>query len=68
MRPISYPEDRLPPARLAPMGLQHVIAMFGATVLALEVPADDLSHWLWLTGARATGLIAIELWDADAWH
>jgi DNA-binding CsgD family transcriptional regulator len=38
------------------------------TVLALEVPAGDLSHWLWLTGARATGLIAIELWDADAWH
>jgi DNA-binding CsgD family transcriptional regulator len=38
------------------------------TVLALEVPAGDLSHWLWLTGARATGLIAIELWDAEAWH
>jgi DNA-binding CsgD family transcriptional regulator/tetratricopeptide (TPR) repeat protein len=36
------------------------------TVLALEVPEGDLSHWLWLTGARATGLIAIELWDADA--
>lgn len=34
MRPICYPEDRLPPARLLPMGLQHVIAMFGATVLA----------------------------------
>jgi DNA-binding CsgD family transcriptional regulator/tetratricopeptide (TPR) repeat protein len=39
-----------------------------AAVLALEVPAGDLSRWLWLTGARATGLIAIELWDADAWH
>jgi DNA-binding CsgD family transcriptional regulator len=38
------------------------------TVLGLEGPAGDLSHWLWLTGARATGLIAIELWDADAWH
>jgi hypothetical protein len=23
---------------------------------------------LWLTGLRATGLIALELWDADAWH
>jgi DNA-binding CsgD family transcriptional regulator len=38
------------------------------TVLALEVPAGDLGPWLWLTGARATGLIALELWDADAWH
>jgi DNA-binding CsgD family transcriptional regulator len=37
-------------------------------VLALEVPARDVGHWLWLTGARATGLIAIELWDADSWH
>jgi DNA-binding CsgD family transcriptional regulator len=38
------------------------------TVLALEVPTADLGRWLWLTGARATGLIALELWDADAWH
>src|SRR5262249_45127280 len=38
------------------------------TVLALEAPDGDLGRWLWLTGARATGLIALELWDADAWH
>ena len=40
------------------------------TVLALEAPVRDLGfgRWLWLTGARATGLIAIELWDAGAWH
>jgi DNA-binding CsgD family transcriptional regulator len=38
------------------------------TVLALEAPAGDLGRWLWLTGARATGLVALELWDADAWH
>src|SRR5437868_2310386 len=31
---IYYPEDRIPIARLVPMGLQHVVAMFGATVLA----------------------------------
>ncbi len=31
---IYYPEDRLPLARLIPMGVQHVVAMFGATVLA----------------------------------
>jgi DNA-binding CsgD family transcriptional regulator len=38
------------------------------TVLALEVSAGDLGAWLWLTGARATGLIAMDLWDADSWH
>jgi putative pyrimidine permease RutG len=31
---IYYPEDKLPPLRLAAMGAQHVVAMFGATVLA----------------------------------
>ena len=31
---IYYPEDKLPLTRLVPMGLQHVVAMFGATVLA----------------------------------
>jgi DNA-binding CsgD family transcriptional regulator len=39
-----------------------------ATVLAVEAPAADLGQWLWLTGARATGMIALELWDVDAWH
>jgi DNA-binding CsgD family transcriptional regulator len=39
------------------------------TVLALEATeTDDLGRWLWLTGARAAGTIALELWDADAWH
>jgi DNA-binding CsgD family transcriptional regulator/tetratricopeptide (TPR) repeat protein len=38
------------------------------TVLALKAPAQDLGRWLWLTGMRATGLIALELWDADACH
>src|SRR5262249_48562355 len=37
-------------------------------VLALKAPDGDLGRWLWLTGARAAGLIAIELWDVDAWH
>ena len=31
---ICYPEDRIPFVRLAPLGMQHVVAMFGATVLA----------------------------------
>ncbi|OGR40295.1 MAG: hypothetical protein A2X29_03060 [Elusimicrobia bacterium GWA2_64_40] len=34
MQKIYYPEDKLPLARLVPMGMQHVVAMFGATVLA----------------------------------
>jgi len=33
-RKIYYPEDKIPFARLVPMGMQHVVAMFGATVLA----------------------------------
>jgi DNA-binding CsgD family transcriptional regulator/tetratricopeptide (TPR) repeat protein len=44
--------------------LQHALE----TVLALKGPAGDLSRWLWLTGARATGLIALDLWDSDSWH
>jgi putative pyrimidine permease RutG len=31
---IYYPEDRIPLVRLVPMGVQHVVAMFGGTVLA----------------------------------
>jgi len=31
---LYYPEDRIPLARLVPLGMQHVVAMFGATVLA----------------------------------
>ena len=34
MQKLYYPEDKLPLSRLLPMGLQHVVAMFGATVLA----------------------------------
>ena len=31
---ILYPEDKIPLPRLVPMGMQHVVAMFGGTVLA----------------------------------
>jgi DNA-binding CsgD family transcriptional regulator len=48
----------------AASALEHALE----TVLALKVPAGDPGRWLWLTGARATGLIALDLWDADAWH
>ena len=36
-------------------------------VLALEV-STDIGRWLWLTGARAGAIAAVELWDADAFH
>jgi DNA-binding CsgD family transcriptional regulator len=36
-------------------------------VLALE-PGSDIGRWTWLTGFRAGGVAALELWDADAWH
>ena len=36
-------------------------------VLALEVDSD-IGRWLWLTGARAGAVAALELWDAEAWH
>ena len=36
-------------------------------VLALEVNTD-IGRWLWLTGARAGAVAAVELWDADAFH
>ena len=37
-------------------------------VVALKPPAADVGRWLWVTGARAAGLIAMELWDEDVWH
>ncbi len=36
-------------------------------VLTLEL-GDDVGRWLWLTGSRSGSIIAMELWDADAWH
>ena len=36
-------------------------------VLALEV-ATDIGRWQWLTGSRAGGIAALDLWDDDAWH
>ena len=34
---------------------------------ALEVDGD-VGAWLWLTGSRAGVIVAMELWDAEAWH
>jgi DNA-binding CsgD family transcriptional regulator len=38
-------------------------------VHALNPVTDlDVGDWLWLSGARAGGILALELWDADSWH
>jgi xanthine/uracil permease len=47
---ILYPEDRLPLVRLVPMGLQHVVAMFGATVLAPVLMGFDPQVALFFSG------------------
>lgn len=47
---ILYPEDKIPLARLAPMGLQHVVAMFGATVLAPVIMGFDPQLAIFFSG------------------
>jgi DNA-binding CsgD family transcriptional regulator len=37
-------------------------------LLALKASNDEPGRWLWLAGGRASVLVAIELWDAEAWH
>ena len=36
--------------------------------LALDAGTDEAGRWLSLTGGRAGAIIAVELWDAEAWH
>ncbi|MEA2242960.1 MAG: hypothetical protein QOD24_2516, partial [Solirubrobacteraceae bacterium] len=36
--------------------------------LALEVGTDERGRWPWLAGSIPSALIALELWDAEAWH
>ena len=47
---IYYPEDRLPLVKLVPMGIQHVIAMFGGTVLAPLLMGFDPRVTLFFSG------------------
>ncbi len=49
-RPLLYPEDRIPLGRLVPMGLQHVVAMFGATVLAPVIMGFDPQTAIFFSG------------------
>src|SRR5207302_10529905 len=48
---IYYPEDPIPLVRLIPMGIQHVVAMFGATVLAPILMGFNPQAALFFSGA-----------------
>ena len=37
-------------------------------LLALDVTDDEARRSLWLAGGRASVIVAVELWDADAFH
>jgi putative pyrimidine permease RutG len=56
---IFYPEDKIPLARLVPMGMQHVVAMFGATVLAPLLMGFDAQVALFFSGVGTLLFIAI---------
>ena len=56
---ICYPEDKIPFARLLPMGLQHVVAMFGATVLAPLLMGFNPQVALFFSGVGTLLFIAV---------
>jgi len=59
MQRTYYPEDKLPLTRLVPMGLQHVVAMFGATVLAPILMGFDPQTAIFFSGVGTLLFIAI---------
>ena len=59
MPEIYYPEDKLPLSRLIPMGMQHVVAMFGATVLAPILMGFNPQTAIFFSGIGTLIFIAI---------
>ena len=59
MQKLYYPEDKLPLSRLIPMGMQHVVAMFGATVLAPILMGFNPQTAIFFSGAGTLIFIAI---------
>lgn len=59
MTRIYYPEDRIPPARLLALGMQHVVAMFGATVLAPVLMGFNPQTALFFSGIGTLIFIAV---------
>jgi uracil-xanthine permease len=56
---ILYPEDKIPLPRLVPMGLQHVVAMFGATVLAPVIMGFDPQLAVFFSGVGTLIFLAV---------
>jgi len=59
MQKLYYPEDKLPLSRLVPMGMQHVVAMFGATVLAPILMGFNPQTAIFFSGIGTLLFIAI---------
>jgi len=56
---ILYPEDKIPLPRLVPMGMQHVVAMFGGTVLAPILMGFNPQVTLFFSGIGTLLFIAV---------
>jgi putative pyrimidine permease RutG len=56
---ILYPEDKIPFRRLVPLGMQHVVAMFGATVLAPVIMNFDPQLALFFSGVGTLIFLAM---------
>ncbi|MDQ3328900.1 MAG: NCS2 family nucleobase:cation symporter [Chloroflexota bacterium] len=56
---VAYPETRLPILKTAALGIQHVLAMFGATVLAPLIMGFDPSLAILFSGVGTLLFIAI---------
>ncbi|HLJ60354.1 MAG TPA: solute carrier family 23 protein [bacterium] len=57
--PIYYPEDRLPWGQTALMGIQHVMAMFGATVVVPLILGFNVNTVLLFSGIATLLFLAI---------
>ncbi len=55
-----YPEDRIPLRRLIPLGMQHVVAMSGATVLSPVLMGFDPQTAVFFSGGGTLIFIAIK--------
>ncbi len=56
---ILFPEDPIPLPRLVPLGLQHVVAMFGATVLAPVIMGFDPNLAIFFSGVGTLIFLAV---------
>jgi uracil-xanthine permease len=59
MQKIYFPEDKLPLTRLVPMGMQHVVAMFGATVLAPVLMGFNPQTAIFFSGVGTLIFVAV---------